>query len=74
MANLTIRNLPADLVERLKESAARQGRSMEQEVRVLLQTRYMERPEFLDRLRAGWDDAKAPTASEVRRWRAAGRK
>ena len=74
MATLTIRNLPDDLVERLKEVAARRGHSMEQEVRVLLQTRYMERSEILDQIRARWNDATAPSPDEVKRWRNTGRK
>ncbi|MBI2570156.1 MAG: hypothetical protein HYV63_24400 [Candidatus Schekmanbacteria bacterium] len=73
MATLTIRNLPDDLVERLKDAAARRGHSMEQEIRLLLQTRYMERSEILDQIRAHWDDATAPSPDEVQRWRNTGR-
>ena len=36
MATLTIRNVPAELRERLRIRAARHGRSMEAEVRALL--------------------------------------
>lgn len=74
MATITIRNLPADLLERLRETAARHGHSMEQEVRVLLQTRYMERSEILDQIRSGWDAYKAPSARALQRWRDKGRK
>ena len=74
MPTLTIRNLPKDLVERLRETAARHGHSMKQEVRVLLQTRYMEKSELLDQIRSHWDDFKAPTAREATRWRQKGRK
>jgi antitoxin FitA len=74
VATLTIRNLPDDLVQRLKDAAASRGRSMEQEVRDLLRIHYMERSEILDRMRARWDDAVVPSAVEVRRWRDAGRK
>ena len=74
MATLTIRNLPDDLVKRLKAAAASRGRSMEQEVRDLIRIHYMERSEILDRMRARWDDALAPSADEVRRWRDTGRK
>ncbi len=38
MGNLTIRNLDDDLLERLKEQAKANARSMEGEVRVLLQS------------------------------------
>ena len=68
MATLTIRNLSDDLVERLKKTAARQGRSMEQEVRLLLQRRYAERSELLEKIRDRWDLASAPTGDEVQQW------
>ena len=74
MASLTIRNLPDDLIERLKETAFRHGRSMEQELRLLLQSRYTKRSELLDRVRGQWDDAVAPKPGEVDRWRQTGRK
>ena len=74
MASLTIRNLPDDLMERLKETAFRHGRSMEQELRLLLQSRYTKRSELLDRVRGQWDDAVAPKPGEVDRWRQTGRK
>lgn len=37
MARLVIRNLPGDLVEALKQRAARHGRSAEQEHRAILE-------------------------------------
>ena len=68
MATLTIRNLPDDLVDRLKEAAARRSRSMEQEVRELLEARYAPRDEVLSRIEERW--RRHPTASgdEIRRW------
>ena len=45
MATLTIRNVPEDVVARLEKVAANKGRSMEQEVRELLMTRFPERDE-----------------------------
>ena len=74
MATLTIRNLPDDLVDRLKETAARHGRSMEQEVRLLLQTRYAERSELLEKVRGRWDGAVAPAPDDIDHWRQIGRK
>jgi len=73
MATLTVRNLPDDLVDRLKEAAARHGRSMEQEVRLLLQTRYAARADLLESIRRQWNDDDAPTPDEVREWRDTGR-
>jgi plasmid stability protein len=37
MPTLTIRKVPGAVIERLKRAAARRGRSMEQEVRELLE-------------------------------------
>ncbi|WP_263078321.1 stabilization protein [Endozoicomonas sp. Mp262] len=51
MATLTIRNLPDELVERLKLKASAAGRSMEQEVRELLEASYPEKQDTLDRIR-----------------------
>lgn len=45
MATLTIRNVPEDVVARLEKVAANKGRSMEQEVRELLRTRFPVRDE-----------------------------
>jgi len=73
MATLTIRNVPDDLVERLKEAAERSGRSMEQEVRELLSQRYMMRGELLKKIRARWDKANPPTPSEIEAWIGQGR-
>lgn len=74
MPTLTIRNLPDDLIERLRRTATRQGHSMEQEVRLLLQARYMEKGKLLDRVRSHWDDFPAPTARETARWRQMGQR
>ena len=74
MATLTIRNVPDDLVGRLKKVAAQQGRSMEQEVRLLLETRYAERSELLERIRSRWDLSRVPTPGEIHSWRSTGRK
>ncbi len=46
MATLMIYAVPEDVVDQLKESAKRNRRSMEQEVRVLLRQQYPSRPEL----------------------------
>jgi len=74
MGTLTIRNLPDDLVGRVKASAASHGRSMEQELRDLLQTRYAPRSEVLRRIRSRWKDLPATDAQEVAAWREEGRR
>lgn len=74
MSTLTIRNLPEDLIERVKASAARHGRSMEQELRDLLQSRYPRRSEVIARVRERWKETPSTAADEVARWREEGRR
>jgi len=74
MATITVRDLPEDLVGRIKETAARNSRSMEQEVRQLLQERFARRQDLLARIRERPPDFPRVPASEIRKWIAAGRK
>lgn len=74
MATLTIRNLPDDTIDRLKEVAEARGVSMEQEVRDLLEERYAPRAEVVRRIRDRWDRLPRTSASEVRSWRDHGRR
>jgi len=75
MATLTIRNLPPEVVKRLKERAKRNGRSMEQEAREILGQRLASRSELLSEMRGRWTDiATPPSASEVDEWIGAGRR
>ena len=74
MPTLTIRKVPARVVRSLKALARRRGRSMEQEVRELLEAHVAERRSVLDQIEAGWArQARRPTATEVDAWIAAGR-
>lgn len=74
MATLTIRNLPPEVVKRLKERAKRNGRSMEQEAREILGQRLAARNDLLSEMRARWNDIPtSPPASAVDEWIAAGR-
>ena len=73
MGALTIRNLPDDLIQRLKDAAEAHNRSMEQEVRELLEQRYAPKREVLDRVRERWDDLPETSPDEVARWREKGR-
>ena len=69
MATLTIRNLPPDVVKRLKERAKRNGRSMEQEAREILGQRLATRGEVLSEMRKRWTEiATPPSASDVDGW------
>ena len=74
MPTLTIRNVPATVVRSLKALARRRRRSMEQEVRELLETYVSERRSVLDQIEAAWKrQTRRPTAGEVDAWVAAGR-
>jgi len=73
MATITIRNLPDEVVARLKDKAACNGRSMEEEVRLLLRERYASRAEIIKRVRARWDRIGPVTPEEVEGWIAEGR-
>ena len=74
MATLTIRNLPDEVVDRIKTAATHQGRSMEQEVRDVLLRRYASRNEVVRRIRQRWEELPATAASDVKRWRKANRR
>ena len=73
MATLTIRNLDEAMVERLKGAAARRGRSMEQEVRELLEQRYADRQEVLARIEESWRQHPKASREEIASWIAEGR-
>lgn len=68
MANLTVRQVPDELVERLKDAARRNGRSMEQELRALLQERFGSRAEVLARIRHRWKELPDVTQTEADEW------
>ena len=68
MATLTIRNVPDEVVARLKKVAANKGHSMEQELRELLKTRYPTRVEVLDRVEENWKNLPPVSAEEVDKW------
>jgi len=74
MPTITVRNVPAKVVQSLKALARRHNRSMEQEVRELLEGYVAERRAVLDQIAAGWSkQARRPTAAEVDTWMAIGR-
>jgi hypothetical protein len=74
MATLTIRNVPSRIVKSLKSLARRNQRSMEQEVRELLEDSAGDRLSVLEQLETAWrEQARRPTASEVDTWIRAGR-
>jgi plasmid stability protein len=73
-ATLTIRNIPMRIVRGLKSLAKRRGRSMEQEVRDLLEAHVAERSSVLRQIEASWgQQSRRPSAAEIDSWIAAGR-
>lgn len=74
MPTLTIRNVPEPVVRSLKALARRQKRSMEQEVRKVLEAHVAERRSVLKQIEAAWSNqTRRPTANEVNKWISAGR-
>lgn len=74
MPTITVRNVPPAVVRSLKALAKRHNRSMEQEVRDLLEGYVVERRAILDQIEAGWQQqTRRPTVAEVDAWMAVGR-
>ena len=74
VATLTIRNVPLRVVRSLKSIAKRRHRSMEQEVRDLLEEYVGERGAVVKQVEASWESqSRRPSAAEVEKWITAGR-
>jgi plasmid stability protein len=74
MPTITVRNVPPRVVQSLKALARRHNRSMEQEVRELLEGHVAERAAILDQIEACWQSqSRRPTADEIDAWMAVGR-
>ena len=74
MPTLTIRNVPAKVVQSLKALARRRNHSMEQEVREMLEGHVMERRAVLAEIEAGWArQSRRTTAREIDAWIRVGR-
>lgn len=74
MPTITVRNVSAKAVQSLKALARRHNRSMEHEVRELIEGYVAERRAVLDQIEAGWDkQTRRPTASEIDSWMSIGR-
>lgn len=75
MATLTIRNLPVEIVQTLKALAQLHHRSMEQEVRAILEAQAGDRLSAAEQIEQSWaTQARSPSAEEVDSWIGAGRK
>jgi plasmid stability protein len=74
MPTITVRNVPARVVQSLKALAKRHNRSMEQEVRELLEGYVAERRAVLDQIEASWaKQTRRPSAADIDSWMAVGR-
>ena len=74
MPTLTVRNVPVKVVQSLKALARRHKRSMEQEVRELMEGHVAERRAVLDQIEAGWNSqSRRATAREIDAWMGMGR-
>lgn len=74
MATLTIRNLTPRVVRSLRALAARNHRSMEQEVRELLEMQVGDRLSAIAQIKKSWPtQARTPSAEEIEAWRREGR-
>jgi len=74
MPTLTIRNVPPRIVQSLKSLAQRHGRSMEQEVRQVIEEHVTEREAVLAQIESSWgEQRRRPSAAEVDRWLETGR-
>ena len=75
MPTLTIRNVRPGVVKSLKALARRSRRSMEQQVRQLLEDYVADRRSVLQQIEAGWAaQRRRPAAAEVDHWIGLGRK
>jgi plasmid stability protein len=74
MATLTIRKVPPGVVKSLKSLARKNRRSMEQQVRELLEEYVADRSSILEQIEATWaTQSRRPSAKEVDTWIAVGR-
>ena len=74
MATLTIRNVPTRVVNALKRIAKQNDRSMEQEVRLLLEEKTVDRESVLQRIREGRRHLlRFATPTEIDAWIEKGR-
>jgi plasmid stability protein len=74
MPTLTIRNVPPKVVKSLKTVARQNRRSMEQEVRALLDEYVGDRLALLEQIEAAWArQNRRPAPREVDAWIDAGR-
>jgi hypothetical protein len=74
MATVTVRNLSPKVVRSLKSLAKRSGRSMEQEVREMIERYVGDKLSVMKQIEESWSrQSRRPTAEEVEAWMKQGR-
>ena len=73
MATITVRNLPDEVVDRIKAAARNHGHSMEQEVRDILEDRFTSRDAVFERIERRWERLPSATKDEIDHWIEEGR-
>jgi len=84
MATLTLQNVPENLVQRIQSTADHNRRSMEQELRALIESRFAgkeqgparsegSKDEALRRIRERWKDLPETKPEEIEEWLKEGR-
>jgi plasmid stability protein len=74
MATVTIRNLPEETVAEMRATAQRNGRSLEAEIRLLLQQRYRSRDDVLTSIRKRWTGLPRVSSRKIDTWIEVGRR
>jgi plasmid stability protein len=64
VATITVRNLPDEVIEMIKNRARRNKRSMEQEVRLILSEAVHDRERAMKHIESLWEKQKRPIARE----------
>jgi plasmid stability protein len=74
MATVTVRNLPDETVQSLKKLARARNRSMEQELRELIEGAVGDRLSVLRQIQESWKrQTRRPSAEEIQHWTEIGR-
>lgn len=73
MANLTIHNLPDDLLQRIETVASTKGHTIEQEVLEMLEVRFAARSRIIQRIQERWKTLPTTSPGEIEQWRTLGR-
>lgn len=74
MATLTIRNVPPNVVRALKAQADHNRRSMEQEVRGIIESHVGDRASAIAQIERAWASQKrSPSPDEIDAWIGVGR-